>query len=93
LITLGVNEESVLKKGSWYSYLTPDGEELSMGQGKNSAVSFLKDNPAIKIELENKIRTKHDIPLIPVEIPIETPNLEKKETEKDMGVLEPSENE
>jgi recombination protein RecA len=64
LITLGDEDDIVLKKGSWFSYLTPDGEEISMGQGKNNAVAFLKENTKIRYELENRIREKHEIPLI-----------------------------
>jgi recombination protein RecA len=35
-----------------------------MGQGKNNAVAFLKENTKIRYELENRIREKHEIPLI-----------------------------
>ena len=64
LITLGEENEFILKKGSWFSYLKPDGEEISLGQGKNNAVAFLKDDPKMRYELENRIREKHEIQLI-----------------------------
>src|SRR6056297_231574 len=67
LITLGDADDFVLKKGSWYSYLKPDGDEISMGQGKNNAVAFLKEETNIRYELENRIREKHEIPLIELE--------------------------
>ena len=67
LITLGDEDEFILKKGSWFSYLTPAGEEISMGQGKTNAVAFLKENTKIRYELENRIREKHEIPLIDLE--------------------------
>ncbi len=67
LVTLGEIEDFIIKKGSWFSYVTTAGEEISLGQGKNNAVAFLNDNQGIKIELENRIREKHEIPLIPVE--------------------------
>ncbi len=67
LITLGEVDDFILKKGSWFSYITPEDEDINIGQGKNSAVSFLKDNPAIKFELENRIREKHEIPLLKIE--------------------------
>ena len=67
LITLGDEDEFILKKGSWFSYLTPEGEEISMGQGKSNAVAFLKENTKIRYELENRIREKHEIPLIELE--------------------------
>ena len=39
------------KSGAWYSY---NGEKI--GQGKENAKEFLKANPSIKDELENKVR-------------------------------------
>ena len=38
-----------------------------MGQGKNNAVAFLKEETKIRYELENRIREKHEIPLIELE--------------------------
>ncbi|MEK6680905.1 MAG: recombinase RecA, partial [Nitrospirota bacterium] len=37
--------------GAWYSY---NGERI--GQGRENAIKFLKDNTAIANEIENKIR-------------------------------------
>ncbi len=62
LVNMGVLLEFVLKKGSWFSYLDPSGQEISMGQGKNAAVDFLKQNPDISDELERRIREKSNIP-------------------------------
>ena len=56
LIELGINEELVSKRGSWLSYLAPNGEEISLGQGKNKAVQFLKENPELSNELEKRIK-------------------------------------
>lgn len=53
IIDLGVREEILEKSGSWYSY---DGERI--GQGKENVKSFLKDNPDISGEIEDKIREK-----------------------------------
>ena len=44
------------KSGAWYSY---NGEKL--GQGKENAKQFLRDNPTIKEEIENKVRESHGI--------------------------------
>lgn len=44
------------KSGAWYSY---NGEKI--GQGKENAKQFLRDNPAIKEEIENKVRESHGI--------------------------------
>jgi len=51
IIELGVNANIVEKSGAWFSY----GKER-IGQGKDNARQFLKDNPAIAQEIEAKIR-------------------------------------
>ena len=44
------------KSGAWSSY---NGEKI--GQGKENAKQFLRDNPTIKEEIENKVRESHGI--------------------------------
>jgi recombination protein RecA len=51
LIDLGVAAGVVEKSGSWFSY---DGQRI--GQGRENAKSFLKDNPAIADAIERAIR-------------------------------------
>ncbi len=51
LIDMGVKNKIVEKAGSWYSY---NGEKL--GQGKDNARQFLKENPELADEIEKKIR-------------------------------------
>jgi len=51
IIDLGVNAGVVEKSGSWFSY---NGERL--GQGKENTRIFLKNNPKMAAEIENKIR-------------------------------------
>ncbi len=51
LISLGVQHGFVDKSGAWYSY---NGDRI--GQGKDNVRNFLKDNPAIADEIEEKIR-------------------------------------
>ncbi len=51
LIDLGVKAGIVEKAGAWFSY---KGEKL--GQGRENAKLFLKENPAVADEIENKIR-------------------------------------
>ena len=53
LIDMGVENGFVRKSGAWYTY---DGDQL--GQGKENARTFLKDNPDLADELEKKIKTK-----------------------------------
>lgn len=50
LIDLGVENGIVRKSGAWFTY---DGDQL--GQGKENARRFLKDNPDLAIEIEDKI--------------------------------------
>jgi len=51
LIDLGVKGDIVEKSGSWYSY-----GDQRLGQGKEKTRQFLKDNPALAAEIEEKIR-------------------------------------
>jgi len=51
LIDLGVKGEIIEKSGSWYAY---NGEK--MGQGRENARRFLKDNPDIAAAVEEQIR-------------------------------------
>jgi recombination protein RecA len=51
IIDLGVKINVVDKAGAWYSYC---GERI--GQGKDNAKQYLKDNPAMAKEIEAKIR-------------------------------------
>ncbi|MFT4201654.1 recombinase RecA [Gordonia sp. (in: high G+C Gram-positive bacteria)] len=53
LIDLGVNEGFIRKSGSWFTY---EGDQL--GQGKENARTFLKENPDIADEIEKKIKDK-----------------------------------
>jgi recombination protein RecA len=51
LIDLGVSEEIVDKAGSWYSY-----NKERIGQGRDNARQFLKDNPDIAQDIETRVR-------------------------------------
>lgn len=51
IIDLGVQAKIVDKAGAWYSY---NGEKI--GQGKDNAREFLRENPEIAREIENRIR-------------------------------------
>jgi recombination protein RecA len=53
LIDVGVEENIVRKAGAWYTY---DGEQL--GQGKEKARLFLKENVDIALEIEKKVKDK-----------------------------------
>ncbi|MCX7543758.1 recombinase RecA [Marinicella gelatinilytica] len=51
LIDFGVEHDLVSKAGAWYSY-----GETRIGQGKENAKQYFRDNPEQAIELEAKIR-------------------------------------
>jgi recombination protein RecA len=51
LVDIGVKAGVVEKSGSWYSY-----KDERIGQGRENAKSFLKQNPAIALDIEDKIR-------------------------------------
>ena len=54
LVDLGVKEGLVGKAGSWYSY-----NDAKIGQGKDNARQYLKDNPEVAEEIEAAIRAKY----------------------------------
>jgi recombination protein RecA len=56
LIDLGVKAGIVEKSGSWYSY----GDER-IGQGRENAKTFMKNNPQIALQIEDKIRAAHGL--------------------------------
>ncbi|MDJ0993825.1 MAG: recombinase RecA [Dinoroseobacter sp.] len=56
LIDLGVKAGIVEKSGSWFSY----GDER-IGQGRNNAKDFLRENTAVALEIEDKIRAAHGL--------------------------------
>jgi recombination protein RecA len=51
IVELGVQHKIVEKSGAWYAY---NGEKI--GQGKDNAREFLRSNPEIAVEIENKVR-------------------------------------
>ena len=51
LIDLGVEKKIVDKAGAWYSF-----REERLGQGREAAKTFLKENPGTAGEIEAKIR-------------------------------------
>jgi recombination protein RecA len=53
LIDLGVEQAIVRKSGAWYTY---DGDQL--GQGKENARNYLRENPDIANEIEKRIKEK-----------------------------------
>ena len=59
IIDLGVAAKVVDKSGAWYAY---SGEKI--GQGKDNSREFLRENPDLAHEIENKIRESLGISLL-----------------------------
>ncbi|WP_442882153.1 recombinase RecA [Clostridium sp.] len=59
VLDVGVREEFVQKSGAWFSY-----KETRLGQGRENAKQFLRENPDILFEVESKIREKYNLPTI-----------------------------
>jgi recombination protein RecA len=51
VIDMGVEAKVVEKSGAWYAY---NGEKI--GQGRDNSREFLRENPELAIEIENKVR-------------------------------------
>jgi recombination protein RecA len=60
IIDMGVEAKVVEKSGAWYAY---KGEKI--GQGKDNAREFLRENQALAVEIENLVRAAVGIPLLP----------------------------
>lgn len=78
LIDLGVKAGLVEKSGSWFSY----GDER-IGQGRENAKTYLKDNPRMALEIEDKIRAAHGLDF---DVPAEEAKLAKDDDDADAVV-------
>jgi recombination protein RecA len=63
IIDMGVNARILEKSGAWYAY---NGEKI--GQGRDNAREFLRENPELAHEIENKVRESLGIPLLPAAV-------------------------
>ena len=63
IIDMGVTARILEKSGAWYAY---NGEKI--GQGKDNAREFLRENPEVAREIENKVRVSMGIPLLAAEV-------------------------
>ena len=68
VLDVGVKEEIVQKSGAWFSY-----GDVRLGQGRENAKQYFKENPLLMLEIENKIREKYNLPLY------KNPEVDKKE--------------
>ena len=51
LLDVGVSQSIVTRTGTWYSF-----GDLRLGQGKASARTFLKENPQVSKEIEDRVK-------------------------------------
>jgi recombination protein RecA len=56
LIDIGVKAGVVEKSGSWYSF-----KDERIGQGRENAKTFLKQNPQVALEIEDKLRAANGL--------------------------------
>lgn len=59
ILDLAVNSSIVDKSGAWYSY-----NSVKIGQGRENAKQYLKENPDICFEIENRIRQLNGLELL-----------------------------
>jgi recombination protein RecA len=59
IIDMGVEAKIIDKSGAWYAY---QGEKI--GQGRDNAREFLRENAELAAEIENKVRESLGIPLL-----------------------------
>ena len=57
LVDLGADLDIINKSGAWYAY---NGEKI--GQGRENAKQYLRDNPAVMTDVEQKVREHYGLP-------------------------------
>lgn len=70
VLDLASNENIIVKSGAWYAY-----NDTKIGQGRENAKNYLKENPNIFEEVEAKVREKYNL--------IPSQNTGDKEASKD----------
>ena len=74
IVDIGAELDVIKKSGSWYSY---NGAKIA--QGREGAKTFLKDNPELAVEIENKIKANLKGEIAEEEVPeVEAENVEKE---------------
>ena len=56
ILDIAANENIVIKSGAWYAY-----NDAKIGQGRENAKIFLRENPDIFTEIEHKVREKFNL--------------------------------
>ena len=84
ILDLAAQVNIIVKSGAWYAY-----NDAKIGQGRENAKQYLRDNPEICADIENKVRAhygiKEDTTLLPAEEPkepVKAGKTKKSTTEK-----------
>ncbi|MDR0752297.1 MAG: recombinase RecA [Christensenellaceae bacterium] len=59
LLDMAVEKNLIIKSGSWFSY-----KDEKIGQGRDKAIDYIKNNPEIQNELDTKIRAEFKTELV-----------------------------
>ena len=59
ILDLAADVDIVNKSGAWYAY-----KETRIGQGRENAKQFLRENPDVCQEIENQVREHYDLPVL-----------------------------
>ncbi len=57
ILDLAVNLNIIVKSGAWFAY-----NDAKIGQGRENAKQYLRDNPAVMAEVEKKVREHYGLP-------------------------------
>ena len=69
LLDLGTTNGAILKSGTWLSYKHPTEGEIRLGQGRERARVFLRDNPELTDEIQKAVLAKATPPKPSAETP------------------------
>ncbi len=83
VLDLGVAGHIVEKAGAWYAF---NGEKI--GQGRDNSREFLRENPELAIEIENKVRESLGIP--PVQASVAAPAVGAEAADKADKAVKPA---
>lgn len=76
ILDIAVNMDIVNKSGAWFSY---NGQRI--GQGRENAKQYLKENPAISAEIEKLVRGNFTVAAVQTEAPDEPEDMDAEELE------------
>ena len=74
ILDLAAEVDIVNKSGAWYAY-----KETRIGQGRENAKQFLRDNPDVCQEIENQVREHYDLPVMDAPVAAEATEIAEVE--------------